>query len=89
MRLGVDGLLPASRSAPMSRSAATRRRGTPLLAVSSRIENHGLPDEEAAQILITGSPAEIAERFVAYSNAGVQRLVLAHGPLKLTKRTGW
>ncbi len=43
----------------------------------SLVEDHGRAAEEAAQILMTGSPQAVAERFAAYADAGAERIVLA------------
>jgi alkanesulfonate monooxygenase SsuD/methylene tetrahydromethanopterin reductase-like flavin-dependent oxidoreductase (luciferase family) len=57
----------------MARWAPSR----PGAFVRSLVHDHGIAPEQAATIPITGSPAEVAERFAAYALAGVERLVLS------------
>ena len=38
--------------------------------------SHGIPAEEAADVPITGTPTQAAERFAAYADAGATWLVL-------------
>ncbi len=43
----------------------------------SLVDDHGRAADEAARLLVTGGPHEVAERFAEYSQAGVERLVAA------------
>jgi alkanesulfonate monooxygenase SsuD/methylene tetrahydromethanopterin reductase-like flavin-dependent oxidoreductase (luciferase family) len=44
--------------------------------VASLTDGRGIPREDAAQLPITGTPAQAAERFAAYADAGATWLVL-------------
>jgi len=44
--------------------------------VASLIDGHGISPEDALDVPITGTPAQAAERFAAYADAGATRLVL-------------
>jgi alkanesulfonate monooxygenase SsuD/methylene tetrahydromethanopterin reductase-like flavin-dependent oxidoreductase (luciferase family) len=44
--------------------------------VAALIDSHGIPAEEAADVPITGTPTQAAERFAAYADAGATWLVL-------------
>jgi alkanesulfonate monooxygenase SsuD/methylene tetrahydromethanopterin reductase-like flavin-dependent oxidoreductase (luciferase family) len=44
--------------------------------VSSLADGHGIPPEDAVDLPITGTPAQAAERFAAYADAGATWLVL-------------
>jgi alkanesulfonate monooxygenase SsuD/methylene tetrahydromethanopterin reductase-like flavin-dependent oxidoreductase (luciferase family) len=44
--------------------------------VASLIDGRGIPPEDAARLPITGTPAQAAERFAAYADAGATWLVL-------------
>ena len=44
--------------------------------VASLIDGRGIPPEDAVDLPITGTPAQAAERFAAYADAGATWLVL-------------
>jgi alkanesulfonate monooxygenase SsuD/methylene tetrahydromethanopterin reductase-like flavin-dependent oxidoreductase (luciferase family) len=44
--------------------------------VAALTDSHGIPAEEAADVPITGTPTQAAERFAAYADAGATWLVL-------------
>jgi alkanesulfonate monooxygenase SsuD/methylene tetrahydromethanopterin reductase-like flavin-dependent oxidoreductase (luciferase family) len=44
--------------------------------VAALTDSHGIPAEEAADVPITGTPAQAAERLAAYADAGATWLVL-------------
>jgi hypothetical protein len=51
--------------------------GEPPKASAIRLtDSHGIPAEEAADVPITGTPTQAAERFAAYAGAGATWLVL-------------
>lgn len=54
---------------------AARRASDSL--ISGMVDDHGISPEEAAEIPVTGSPRQAAERFAAYAAAGAERLVIA------------
>jgi hypothetical protein len=44
--------------------------------VAALTDSHGIPAEEAAEVPITGTSTQAAERFAAYADAGATWLVL-------------
>jgi hypothetical protein len=61
--------------------------------VAALTDSHGIPAEEAADVPITGTPTQAAERFAAYPDAGATWLVLTaigddwHAPMGADRRS--
>jgi alkanesulfonate monooxygenase SsuD/methylene tetrahydromethanopterin reductase-like flavin-dependent oxidoreductase (luciferase family) len=84
---GARRLPDTARSPSAASPCSTPTAPTPRIDafVAALTDSHGIPAEEAADIPITGTPTQAAERLAAYADAGATWLVLTRDRRRLER----